>query len=75
MKIELTESIKISRPYDQVFTYVSTLKNHKFIFNNIDSRQETPGPVGIGTKMTNVAKVLGHTIEEHFVITQLNRIN
>lgn len=69
MEIELTRSIEVNCSYEEVFSYVSTLKNHKFIFNNIDSRQDTPGAVGVGTQMTNVAKVLGRKIEEHFVIT------
>ncbi len=72
MEIELTKTIKVDRPHEEVFSYISTFKNHKVIFShtNIDSRQDTPGNVNVGTQMTNVAKVLGRTIEEHFVVTE-----
>jgi uncharacterized membrane protein len=53
-------SIEIKRPVDQVFAYVTDMKN---LSNWVPEMQEiqhtSPGPMGIGTTMKGVYKMMG----------------
>ena len=74
--MEIVKSVTINKSATDVFSYVSDFSNHKDIFSmNIDARQDTEGPVCVGTRMTTVAKFLGKPLEDHFVVTEfeLNR--
>jgi len=68
MKLEYI--IKVNRKVNDVFSFLTDFSNHEQIFSaNIESKQTSVGPVGVGTKMTNVAMFMGKRMEEHFVVT------
>lgn len=68
--MKIIQSVEINKTPEEVFAFINNLSNHTYIFKaNIESKQISEGPIGVGTKMKNVAKFLGKNIEEHFVIT------
>lgn len=72
--LTLQEKITIDKPVETVFEYISTHENHEKIFSaNVSSKQVTEGPMGVGTKVTNVAKFMGSTMEEKFEIIQFEK--
>jgi len=72
--LEYKNTIEINKPVEIVFNYLSTHENHKYIFKaNIDCRQITEGPMGVGTKVSNIASFLGNRMEEHFEIVTFEK--
>jgi len=68
--MKLNYSVTVKRPVNEVFDFLTDFSNHQKIFSaNVESKQVSSGPVGVGTKMTNVAMFLGRRMEEHFVVT------
>jgi len=68
--MRLNYSVTVKRPVNEVFDYLTDFSNHQKIFSaNVESKQVSSGPVGVGTKMTNIAMFMGKRMEEHFVVT------
>jgi uncharacterized membrane protein len=68
--MEVRASIRINRPVDQVFEYISDPTNDPAWISGIVSAQVTTGlPVGRGTQVKRVAKFLGKKIEYVLEIT------
>lgn len=62
MKIEYR--IVINRPVDTVFAYVANLENLKqWQSGLIESKQVTPGPTEVGSKVAVVRQLLGQKLE------------
>lgn len=67
--MRLQQSIHIRRAPEDVFAYLAQHSNHaKFIEENSACEQLTPGPMQIGTRVKNVARVLGREMVEEFEI-------
>jgi hypothetical protein len=67
----LEESIAIQKPADVVFAYIAKHEHHaEFIEANVSCEQVTPGPMGVGTKLKNEARLLGRPMVEHFEVTR-----
>ncbi len=61
--------VHIHKPAEEIFAYISNFSNHKEMFSaNLDSKQTSEGPVGVGTTMRNIAKFMGMKMEERFVV-------
>jgi uncharacterized protein YndB with AHSA1/START domain len=62
--IQVTESIVIRRPVEEVFAYVSDPKHApEWQSALLEVRQTTAGPLGVGTQFIGVRKFLGRKIE------------
>jgi len=69
MKIQI--KVNINKPAEEIFSYLSYIPNHKEIFSaNLDSKQTSEGPLGVGSTMRNIATFMGMKMEERFVITE-----
>ena len=72
--MKLSYTVTVKRPVNEVFDYLTDFSNHEQIFSaNIESKQVSEGPVGIGTKMTCVSKFMGKRMEEHFIVTSFSK--
>ena len=68
--IELENTIRINRPVDEVFAFLSDLENiPKWNYYVLEVRKLSNGPVGIGTVYHQVRK----TDEQDLRITELDR--
>ncbi len=57
---KIEESIEIKRPVDQVFAYVTDMKNlPKWVSAMQEVEQTSPGQMGTGTTLKGVFKVMG----------------
>ena len=73
--MDLKESIEIRKPVEEVFAFLAHHPNHKLIVKqNVSCEQVTPGPMGVGTRVKNVANLVGSfgRIEEFFEITEFD---
>ncbi len=69
IKIEL--SIDINRPVEEVFAYVTDPANDaKWQDGVIESRLVSDGPMGVGSKIRDVRKLLGRQIESELEVTE-----
>ncbi|MGA9520471.1 MAG: SRPBCC family protein [Myxococcaceae bacterium] len=69
--MKFQSSIDIAVSPEVVFTFLSTHENHsRFIRENIESKQLSPGPMGVGTDVRNVASFMGMRMVEDFTITE-----
>jgi carbon monoxide dehydrogenase subunit G len=65
----LERSIEIRRSPEEIFAYLSKHANHvNFIEENVSCEQVSPGPMAVGTKLKNVAKVFGRQMVENFEV-------
>ncbi len=69
MKIEY--SILINRPIEDVFAYVSNVENWpQWISGASETKQTSPGPMGVGTTFTQVSHYLGRQFEVNARVTE-----
>lgn len=62
--MELSCSIVINRPVEEVFSYMTDAKNlSNWMSELVEAKQTSEGPVGVGTTISAVANVLGRRIE------------
>lgn len=70
MQLETTTEIR--QPAERVFAYLAHHPNHVHIVEqNLSCEQVSEGPMGVGTKLKNTARMfgaLGGRIEEHFEV-------
>jgi uncharacterized membrane protein len=53
-------SVEIKRPVDQVFAYVTDMKNlPKWVPSMLEVEETSPGQMGVGTTLKGVYKVMG----------------
>jgi uncharacterized membrane protein len=56
----IVDSVEIKRPVDQVFTYVTEIKNFpKWIPDMQEAVQVSPGNIGVGTSLRGMYKMMG----------------
>jgi hypothetical protein len=56
----ITTSVEIKRSVDKVFAYVTNMDNlPKWVPEMVEVEQTSPGPMGIGTTLKGVYKVMG----------------
>jgi uncharacterized membrane protein len=69
--IKTKVSVVIHRPVDEVFAFVTDVRNFPLWFGGIiqQSNPEAAGPIGAGTKFTQTNSFLGRTFETHFTVT------
>jgi uncharacterized membrane protein len=68
--------IKINRPIEEVFAYVSDLQNGtKWQSGLVESKRITEGKLGIGSQFTGVRKFMGRRMESiiQFTTYELNK--
>lgn len=66
----LRHEIEIRRSPDAVFTFLAAHENHaKFVVQNESSRQVSEGPMGVGARVQNTARMLGRPMVETFEVT------
>jgi len=73
--MDLTESIEIRKSPEEIFAFLAHHPNHKLIVKqNVSCEQVTPGPMGVGTRVKNVANLVGSfgRIEEIFEVTEFD---
>ena len=71
--MHVTAEIHVRRPPAVVFDFLATHSNHaRFIVENVSSKQVSPGPMGLGTRVENVARVMGRSMIEHFEIVEFD---
>jgi uncharacterized membrane protein len=69
--IELSSSVVINRPVDEVFSYVTDADNlSHWMSELVEAEQASKGPVGVGTKINAVANVLGRRVESIQEVTK-----
>jgi hypothetical protein len=62
--MQVESSIDIQRPIEDVFTFITQVKNAaKWQDSTVETRQTSPGPMGAGATMHHVGKFLGRRIE------------
>lgn len=67
----IRDSIEIARPPETVFAYLDQLDRHgEWQSTIVNSKLETPGPVGVGTRATDKRKVPGGTQDVTYEITE-----
>ena len=63
-------SLVINRPIDKVFAYLADIaKGMEWQSELLEVQQTSSGPVGIGTDLKEVRRVLGQNMETSFTIT------
>lgn len=68
--MEVIVTREVGAPADEVFAFLAHHPNHAQIFaENVSSRQVTDGPMGVGTRVENQARVMGKSMVERFEIT------
>jgi uncharacterized membrane protein len=68
---KIVESIEIARTPEAVFAYLDQLERHgEWQQQIISSKQETDGPVGVGTRATDVRRVPGAKQAVTYEITE-----
>jgi uncharacterized protein YndB with AHSA1/START domain len=56
----INSSVEINRPPAEVFAYLDEVERHgEWQPDIVSSKKETEGPVGVGTRVTNVRRVPG----------------
>ena len=70
--ITLQETIEINRPVKEVYDYVVNVENaQKWQPAVIELKRITDGPIRVGTKFSEVAKMMGRRINTTCEITEL----
>ena len=69
--ITLKESIEINRPVADVYNYVVNIDGQKWQPAVIEVRKLTEGPVRVGSKFSEVAKMMGRRVNTTCEITAL----
>jgi uncharacterized membrane protein len=68
---KLEVSVVIKRPVEEVFSFVSNPDNESLWSSGlVESSQISEGPVGVGTRMKEVNRILGKRIEHIYEITE-----
>ncbi len=68
IKFEITEVV--DRPAEEVFAYLTDAEKLPEWQSMVsESRQNSPGPIGVGTRVTNVRNFLGRRIESEAEVT------
>ncbi len=68
--IKVESSIVINRPVSEVFAFLTDPANNaKWQDGLVESRLESPGPVGLGSKITDVRKLMGRQLESKLEVT------
>jgi carbon monoxide dehydrogenase subunit G len=61
----------VTKSPDEVFAFLAHHANHAKIFReNVSCEQISPGPMAAGTRVKNVARVMGKTMVEEFSVTE-----
>lgn len=69
--MELKTSVVIKRPVGEVFSYMTNARNlPNWMSELVEAKQASEGPVGVDTKISAVANVLGRQIENIQVVTE-----
>jgi uncharacterized protein YndB with AHSA1/START domain len=69
--VRTTASIVIERPPAEVFAFVSDPRNDAEWLGKIrDTRQLTPGPIGVGTRFRQGANFLGAAVEGEWEVVE-----
>jgi uncharacterized protein YndB with AHSA1/START domain len=70
----VTAEVHIRRDPRDVFDFLATHSNHpRFIVENVSSKQVSPGAMAVGTRVENVARVMGREMVERFEIVEIER--
>ena len=68
---KLEVSVVIKRPVEEVFSFVNNPANEPLWSSGlVESSQISEGPVGVGTQMREVNRILGKRIEHIYEITE-----
>src|SRR6266702_1328519 len=68
--LRVAGSVVIRRPIEEVFEFVTTPENSsKWQSATVETRKITPGPIGVGTKMSHVGKFMGRRLEVAAMVT------
>ncbi|MFC1932297.1 SRPBCC family protein [Chloroflexota bacterium] len=68
---KLEVSVIIKRPVEEVFSFVNDPTNETLWSSGlVESSQISDGPIGVGTKMREVNRILGKRIENTYEITE-----
>jgi carbon monoxide dehydrogenase subunit G len=71
--MRVSGEIDIQRPPAEVFAYLARHENHRqFIAENISCEQLTPGTLAVGSRVRNVARLLGREMVELFEIVEFD---
>ena len=63
--------VTIKKPAAEIFSYISNFSNHAEMFAaNIESKQTSDGPIQVGTTMQNIAKFMGISMTERFIVKE-----
>ncbi len=69
VKFEFT--VDVNRPVSEVFEYLTDPANlPEWQSSAIEAKKDTPGPMGQGTRMTEVRKFLGRRMESTVEVTE-----
>src|SRR5262245_20810238 len=69
--MELSYTIVINRPLEEVFAYVSNTENwSEWVAGTSEARQTSPGPIGVGTTFTMVTHYLGRRFDIEAIVTE-----
>jgi uncharacterized membrane protein len=73
--IKTKVSVDIDRPVDEVFAFVTDVRNFPLWFGSIiqESKPETAEPIKAGSKFTQANHFLGRTFESRFTVTECER--
>jgi uncharacterized membrane protein len=67
----ISGSVEIDRPQEEVFAYLDQLDKHsEWRGDLLGSRIDTPGPVGVGTRVVDTIKVPGGSREITYEVTE-----
>src|SRR5579863_4160217 len=67
----IVESVEIARAPEEVFAYLDDLERHgEWQSQIVESRRETAGPTGVGTRATDVRRVPGGKQSVTYEITE-----
>lgn len=67
---KIEHSVVIHRPIEEVFAYVARPENTpNWQSGMLESRQTSPGPMGVGTIFTEVRQMMGRAMEQTMEVT------
>ena len=69
--VKVKSSVVINRPVEEVFEFVNDPSNNQqWQSGNIESKQTSEGPMGVGTTTQTVTQFLGKRLELNIEITE-----
>ena len=69
--LSVAQSVVIHRPINEVFAFVTTPENSsRWQSATVETKKITPGPVGVGTRMSHVGKFMGRRIKVTASVTE-----